>query len=47
MTARKKAATAAVKVGKGAVKVARVVAGIPSANRRMNEQWTRGGGHGR
>jgi hypothetical protein len=46
MTARKKAARAAVAVAKGGVKVVRVVAGIPSANRRVNEQWTRGGGGG-
>jgi hypothetical protein len=43
MTARKKAARAAVAVAKGGVTVVRIVIAIPSANRRVNEAWIRGG----
>jgi hypothetical protein len=42
--AGKKSASAAKKVAKGAVAVARVVAAIPSANARVNEKWNTGGG---
>lgn len=46
MTARRKAARAAVAVAKGGVTVVRVVIAIPSANRRVNEMWIRGGSSG-